>query len=215
MAGFTFPLALPNIRGLKAATWRLNKVVGINTAPGSLATQVYEWPGERWEADLTLPLMRGGDAADWLAWMMALRGPVGSFLMAPPGIDQRGAAALAPGTPQVDGNQNALSRQLAVKTTGLGNVARYFRAGDYFNLGSGATTRLHTVLQDAALVSGKVTLDIAPALRAAVADNDPLTVVKPMGKFMMSAATVQTAIDSARRQTPAAFTVFEDLRPVT
>jgi hypothetical protein len=214
MSGFTYPLAFPSV-GIKQATPRFNKVVGQNTAPGSLVAQVYEWPGERWEVDLDLPLMNRATAQVWEAWLLSLRGPVGSFLMAVIDAAQPlGAAASNAGTPQVDTDQAALSRVLKIKT-GLGDVTGWLKAGDWIQLGSGNATRLHRNLSDASLVMGKATLDIVPPLREAVADNAAIVVSGCKGKYMLSSAMVQSAIDSARRRQPVSITAVEDLRPLS
>lgn len=213
MSGFTFPLAFPTHTRLKSAVMRLRKVVGVNTSPGSLVQQTYEWPGERWEAELTLPLMTRANAEIWHAWLGSLRGPVGSFLLPPPGgATPRGSAAATPGAPQVDGNQAARLRTLAIKT-GLGTVSGYLKAGDWIALGSGSTRRLHKVLADASLTTGQVTLDIEPALREAVVNNATVAVASATGKFMLTSSAPDLAIDTASRYSPGVIGCVEDLRP--
>ena len=213
MSGFSFPLDFPTHTKLKSAVMRLRKVVGVNTSPGSLIQQTYEWPGERWEAELTLPLMTRANGAIWSAWLGSLRGPVGSFLMVPPGgAVPRGSAAVTPGTTRVDGAQAARQRTLPIKT-GLGAVTGYLKAGDFIALGSGAGRRLHRVLADVSLVSGAATLDIQPALREAVADNAAVTVANATGRFMLTSAAPDLAIDTAGRYQPAVIGCVEDLRP--
>ena len=213
MSGFSYPLDFPASLKLKSAVVRLRKIVGVNTSPGSLIQQTYEWPGERWEVDLTLPLMTRANGAACAAWLGSLRGPVGSFLMVPPGgATPRGSASGTPGTPQVDGAQAARQRTLPIKT-GLGTVSGYLKAGDWIALGSGAGRRLHRVLADASLSGGTATLDIQPALREAVADNATVTVANATGRFMLTSAAPDLAIDTAGRYQPAVIGCVEDLRP--
>ncbi|HZQ01418.1 MAG TPA: hypothetical protein VFB13_17870 [Reyranella sp.] len=212
-SGFTYPLAFPTYTGVKGATIRYNKVVGQSTSPGSLVTQVYEWPGERWEADIQLPVMTRANAEQWAAWLLSLRGPVGSFLMGDPsGAVPRGAASSASGSPTVSGTNSALSRTLAIATTGLGSVSNWLLPGDWIQLGSGATTRLYKNLTAASLVANAVTLDITPPLRVAPNPGDPVVVSGALGKFMLSSGQVQHAIDNALHFTPATIAAVEDLR---
>lgn len=212
MSGFTFPLSFPTYTGVKGATIRYNKVVGQSLSPGSLVAQVYEWPGERWEADITLPIMTRAQAEQWAAWLLSLRGPVGSFLMGDPsGATPRGAASSTPGTPVVSGTNAALSRTLAI-STGLGNVSNWLLPGDWIQLGSGATTRLYKNLSPASLASGAAILDITPPLRAAPSPGDPVVVANALGKFMLSTGQVQHAIDNALHFTAATILAVEDLR---
>lgn len=209
----TYPRTFPTHRNYKKITISKRKVVGVNTAPGSLVAQTYEWPGERWEGQIALPLMNRADGDAWDAWLTSLRGPVGSFLLPVPGAIPRGAASATPGTPQVDGAVAARSRTLPLKT-GLGAVANYLRAGDWLSIGTGSTRRLHKVLVDAGLdSSGKATLDIWPALREALVNSTTLYVAAATGKFMLAAATPDLDIDVAGRYQPAVISCVEDLRP--
>lgn len=207
----SFPLALPSHKNYRSIEIVQRKLVGVATAPFSLVPQTYEWPGERWEATIELAPMSRADGEAWVAWLMSLRGPVGSFLLGDvAGAVARGSAGVTPGTPQVDGDQAAQARTLDIKT-GLGNVSGYLLAGDWIQLGSGSSSRLHKVLQDVSLSSGEATLDIWPALRAAVSNNATVTVAAAKGKFMLAQAA-SWQVDSAAIVRGAAFGCIEDLR---
>jgi len=209
----TYPRAFPTHKNYRDITITQRKVVGVNTAPGSLVGQSYEWPGERWEAQISLPLMSRADGDAWEAWLTSLRGPVGSFLLPVPGATPRGAAAATPGTPQADGAASARARTLAIKT-GLGVVANYLRAGDWLSIGTGSSRRLHRVLVDASLdSSGKATLDIWPALREALTNSATLYVSSATGKFMLLNSSHDLKVDVAGRYQPAVISCVEDLRP--
>lgn len=209
----TFPLSLPakNYRSIEIVQ---RKVVGVSTSPFSLVPQTYEHPGERWEATIALAPMARADAEPWVAWLLSLRGPVGSFLLGDvAGATARGSAGAAPGTPQVDGNQSAQARTLAIKTGLVGPVSNYLRAGDWLQLGSGSTARLHKVLTDASLdISGKATLDIWPSLRAAVSNNATVTLASARGLFMLAGSAGSYEIDSAGIYRGGAIACVEDLR---
>ena len=209
----TYPRAFPTHKNYRDITITQRKVVGVNTAPGSLVGQSYEWPGERWEAQISLPLMSRADGDAWEAWLISLRGPVGSFLLPVPGATPRGAAAATPGTPQADGAASARARTLAIKTA-LGATANYLRAGDWLSIGTGSSRRLHRVLVDASLdSSGKATLDIWPALREALTNSATLYVSSATGKFMLLNSSHDLKVDVAGRYQPAVISCVEDLRP--
>lgn len=210
----SFPRTFPTHKGIAGLTLRERKVAGIAEAPGSLVQQVYEWPGERWEGEFTLPPMRRENADPWLAWLSSLRGAVGSFLMGDPSRTRpRGLAFWTAGTPQVDGAQSARVRTLAIKTGLSGARAGWLKANSYLSLGTGSSRRLHKVLVDVDLdASGKATAEIWPALRAAVADNDTVYITDTTGKFMLAQSTVEQAIDNARIMRPARVAFVEDLR---
>lgn len=65
--------------------------------------------------------------------------------------------------------------------------ADVFKAGDYFQIGTGSSSRLHMVTADAdSNGSGEATLDIWPPLRASPADNAALTITSPKGVFRLT-----------------------------
>jgi len=197
MSGFTYPLAFPSHTGVSGATIRSRKIVGVSTAPFSFVQQVYEHPGQRWEADISLPILTRANAEIWRAWLLSLDGPIGTFLMGDPaGATPRGSAATTPGTPQVDGAHAVRSKTLSIKT-GLGTVANYLRAGDWISLGTGSTRRLHAVVSDASLSGGKASLDIRPALRAALNGNETVYVASATGRFRLNSPSVEHVINQA------------------
>lgn len=178
----TFPITLPNDGGPAKVTIRDVNVVGVTSAPFSLAEQIQEFDGQVWEFDLAFPPMKPSRGAIWTAALRSLRGPVGTFYFRPPRYERRGT--IASGVVQVDGaGQTGLT--LNVKTGG-GVVADAFKAGDLFSLGSGANIHLHTILEDAATDgAGKAALTIWPRLRAVPADSAPLELAEPLGLFRL------------------------------
>lgn len=208
----SFPLTFPTT-GIREIVFTPRKVVGVNTAPDSLVAQTYEWPGERWEAQVTPPPLARQDGEAFAAFLVSLRGPVGSVLLGDPaGATPLGSASATPGTPQVDGAHSARSRTLALKT-GLGTVANYLRAGSWLSLGTGSSRRLHKILVDVSLdSSGKATLDIWPSLRSAVSNNAPVYLSSTTGKFMLNTSAPQYTIDVGSMFRFGAISFVEDLR---
>ncbi len=203
-----YPLAWPTHRGLRDIVIRRRKIVGGSRSPFSiLSEQFYEWPGnERWEADINLPPMVRADAAPWIAWLLSLDGPIGTFLMGDPdGAVPRG---LGTGTPQVDGGGQS-GKELAIKT-GLGTTANWLRAGDWVQIGSNGSARLYRNLRDVSLnASGRAVLDIRPKLRGATVDNEIVTVVGAKGLWRLDGDTVEEAIDAARHHRAMMITAVE------
>jgi hypothetical protein len=67
------------------------------------------------------------------------------------------------------------------------SVTGWLKAGDYIQLGSAGTSRLHKVLQDVnSDGSGNVTLDIWPHLRSSPADNATVIISNPKGIFRLA-----------------------------
>ena len=74
-----------------------------------------------------------------------------------------------------------------------------FKAGDYFQVGTGSSSRLHMVTADAdSNASGEATLDIWPPLRSSPADNAAVTVSSPKGVFRLTENVTGWDIDAAR-----------------
>lgn len=177
----TYPLSLPNVGGRQSIRIRQKVVVGATQSPFTLQRQVQEFPGARWEADITLPPMVRADAMQWVAFLVSLIGTKGTFLLGDTaGRTPRGNGG---GTPLVKG---ASQTGATLTFDGVGTaVAGYLRAGDWLQLGSGSSSRLHMVLQDCNSVAGEVTADIWPKLRSSPADNAPITLVDTKGVFAL------------------------------
>jgi hypothetical protein len=133
------------------------------------------------------------DARDWLATLLALRGQFGRFLYGNPLMKQPrgnwGAAAVINGDGQT-------GQELAVGGLPANAV---IRAGDFFQIGEGASARLYTVTQDAtADGSGDATLDIWPRLRTATTNGAAIVTSSPRGVFRLAAPSISLQFEPFR-----------------
>jgi hypothetical protein len=138
--------------------------------------------------------MRRDDAEQWVAWLVSLRGSLGTFLLGDPrNCVPRGVAT---GTPLIKGgSQTGGTINIDGATSG---VTGWLKAGDYVQIGSGGTARLHKVLQDAnSDGSGNVTLELWPHLRTAPADNAAVTVSSAKGLFRLASNEQAWSINEA------------------
>lgn len=72
----------------------------------------------------------------------------------------------------------------------------YLKAGDYIQLGTGLTSRLHKVLADVATNdAGQGTIDVWPRIRTAPADNATVYVENTVGLFRLSSGVTSWQID--------------------
>ena len=179
----TYPLTLPSHTGIASITFRAINTVGISQSPFTYAQQTVAHAGQRWEADIKLPRMNREDAEQWIAWLVSLRGQLGTFNLGDPlGTSPRGAVG---GTPLVNGGSQVGGTLNIDGCTA--SVTGWLKAGDYIQLGSGSTATLHKVLQDAdSNGSGEVSLDIWPYIRTAPADNAAVTTSNTVGLFRLS-----------------------------
>ena len=193
----SYPLTFPTHTGVRSANFIARNVVGNTLSPFTLTQQVQKGQGQRWEADISLPLMKREDAEQWISFFVKLNGSYGTFLMGDPNASTpRGSASLTPGTPVVNGASQTGDELdidgLPVSTTG------YLKAGDYIQLGTGETSKLYKVLDDVDTnASGEATLTIWPDLRSSPANDATVVVSGAKGLFRLSTNVSDWQINEA------------------
>lgn len=179
----TYPLALPS-EHLAEAAISVNDVVSVSRSPFTLREQVQEFPGDAWAAEISLPRMRRADAAPWIAWLTALRGRLGTFLLGDPiWTEPLGAGGV--GVMAVDSPSGR-----TIATDGwVPSTEKLFLAGDVIQVGTGADARLYRILEDVdSDGSGAATLSIWPRWRHSTSgwDGDAITTLSPKGRFRLA-----------------------------
>lgn len=187
----SYPITLPAAFAAAAITLRQNNTVGESVSPFSAEQQIYVHQGQWWEAEIKLPPMRNrADAESVLAAFLSLRGKEGSFLLPAPNPSVRGVGG---GTPVVNGGSQT-GLVLAVSGAPLSTTG-WLKAGDWIQLGSGSTARLHKVLVDANTDgSGNATLDIWPRLRSSPANGATVTIANCVGLFGLVSNSIEYEI---------------------
>ena len=183
----TYPISLPtdSIAQPTKTTFRIRRIVGQSTSPFTGQTQTFRHTGEWWEAEITLPPMKQLIAKKWVASLVSWRGVSGQMYLGD--FDARtpnGTASSNAGTPLVNGGSQT-GNSLIIDGAPASQTA-YLKAGDYIQIGSGITQKLHLVVEDANTDgSGNATLSIEPALRTSPSDNTAITVSSPKGVFRL------------------------------
>lgn len=178
----TYPLTLPTSIGIANITLYANNAVAISQSPFTFQQQIIQHAGQRWTASVSIPPVRRDLAEPWNAFLLALKGPVGTFLLGDPNAKApRGTASTA----TLTGTAGSSSPTITMTGTLL--------AGDYIQLGSNGTSTLHKVLVDR---SGSGTLEIWPKLRSSVTDAT-VTLNNTVGRFRLSSTQQSFSIDSA------------------
>lgn len=148
----SYPLDTPTTIGFESIELRAVNATITSQSPFSYKQQVISHTGQRWEASVSIPSVLRDLAEPWAAFLTALKGQTGTFLLGDPlSAAPRGTVSSCTLT------GDAGDESVAVTMTGS------LLAGDYIQLGSGTTARLHKVLVDQ---SGSGTLEIWPALRS-------------------------------------------------
>lgn len=148
--------------------------------------QTCELPGARWSMSISMaPLKRDSDAALLEAFIAKLRGQAVRAVM--PVFSRATPLGLWGGSPVVNNNLGGSpSLQQTGTTLVVSGLTAFttFRAGDYFNLGSGGQLLMVTDNGNADS-NGTATLSIQPAIRSAPSQGTALVTASPVVPLMV------------------------------
>jgi len=148
----SYPLTTPSISRYASVVMTASDAIASDGSPFTFEESHQDWGGQKWLAEVQLPTMNAACSSDWEAFLTALRGRFGTFLLGDPSRSSpRGTASSA----TITGSAGNATVTVAMTGTLL--------AGDMFQIGSGSSARLYKVLQDQ---SGGGSLEIWPSLRA-------------------------------------------------
>jgi hypothetical protein len=89
------------------------KAAGRAESPFSGISQVFEWSRETWNLSMSFPPLKNADARNMAAFLLAMRGMVGTFLAGDP--FGKAPAGVGTGTPLVSGLNQSRSKLLMTK----------------------------------------------------------------------------------------------------
>lgn len=193
MVSFSYPLSLPTSPAPVKITPRPVSRVAVSRSPYTSQSDKQVYDGQMLVWDVEMPPI--SDVATYSAWeatFYKLNGREGTCLFgdpsrtAPRGIYDSGSdtplvkSDISP-APNQEGDRVLVTDGWRAGGSGL------LLAGDWIQLGSGATTSLHKVLTDVdSDGSGEAEIDIWPRLRRTPSDNDTLTLVNTVGLWEMA-----------------------------
>lgn len=187
----SYPLT-PPATGIARVRFSPAAAVAVTRSPMTFEQQVQARQGQLWVAEIVLRRMARADAEEWVAFQLSLNGQQGTFIQGDPaGATARGSV---PGTPLVNGaSQTGQVLNTKGWTAGQTNI---LRMGDYIQLGSGSTSRLHKILKDVNSDGGGLAaLDIWPRLRTSPADNAAVTAASCKGLWRLASNQMEWDID--------------------
>ena len=203
----SYPLSLPSERFAPGTGIRARSGAAVSESPFTGEQQVYVHQLEVWSAQLVLPSMTRADAEAWIAFLLSLNGREGTFLFGDP-RNTTPQGTWSGSSPLVNGASQT-GKTLAIDGLSAGTTVK---AGDWLQLGSGSSARLHKVTQDAtANVGGQVTLDLWPRLRSSPADNAAVTIASPKGVFRMASNDIGWDFQPAQMYDGFSFSAVEAL----
>ncbi len=82
--------------------------------------------------------------------------------------------------------------------TGEASITGWLKAGDYFQLGSGSTTRLFIATEDVnTAADGSATVSTWPDVRSATTDGEAVTISSPKGLWRLNDSVARWSVDRA------------------
>ena len=189
----TYPLSMPSATDMVHIRIRQINAVAQSVSPFTFERKVYQHTGQRWALSIDLPPFNTRALADpWIGFLASLKGTYGTFLAGDP--NATATRGVGTGTPLVNGGSQTGSSLITdgwtVGQTGI------LKARDYIQLGSGSSSRLHMILQDAnSDGSGNATFDIWPNLRSSPSDNAAITVASCKGVFALESNDYEWAME--------------------
>ena len=173
--------------------------VGMVSSPFTGEQQIYRWPNQFWSAQVTLaPMTTQAIIGPWVAFFLSLNGCEGTFYWGD-SVRKNSAGSIS-GSVSVAAGATANSTTLPI--TGGSGV---FAVGDWIQVGTGSTSRLHRVLK----VNGG-SVDVFPRLRSAYASGLGITYTAPVGVFRI-VNRVGLAFDERKIVSGLAFSIVEAL----
>ena len=164
----SFPLAVPDPGEILTVRFSMLDAAGVSESPYTFSQAIFEHPGKRWGIEVQLVPMYRARAEEWVAFLAALRGRRGTFLLGDPaGPVARGVAG---GYPLVKGAGQSGG---TILVDGCGaNVTNWLRKGDWVQEGLGSSSHLHKSLTDVSSNgAGECTLELWPGPRVAMGEQ--------------------------------------------
>jgi len=192
----SYPLSLPTSIGIAQIELRATNAVAVSRSPFTYSTQVHAYSGQSWQADVTLPSIRRDLAEEWVAWLISLKGQLGTFYLGDPNAVTPRGSARDTDTILVNGATSS-GNTLAIDSAPASQTG-YLKAGDYMQVGTGTSRQLFKVLADVNTNgSGQATVDIWPDVRTTIANNSAITVENTKGIFRLSSNEQGFSINEA------------------
>ncbi|MEK9699630.1 MAG: hypothetical protein VW270_27880 [Candidatus Poseidoniales archaeon] len=163
MAAPSYPLSYPTDVGFKASTFSISRTVAVVESPFTGTQQTHEHDRALWKATMSLPPMARSTASKWLAFFMKLHGRKGTFLLGDPDAKTAQGAITGSVTLNADIAIGDYDIELLTSLTSTSDV---FKAGDYIQINTGSSAKLHMIVEDADTDgSGVATVTVEPPIK--------------------------------------------------
>lgn len=182
----TYPLSLPANGGIADISFSAIDAVAMSQSLFTFSQQVQKYPGQRWEATVTVAPTKRDTAEPWVAFLLSLKGRYGTFYLNDPNclLPQGLASTYDDYSGNIDG-AGQTGGTINVKNFTLSTTS-FLKAGDYVQIGTGTSATLHKCLTDVNTdATGKASLELWPDVRTAYADNAAVNLLNAKGVFRL------------------------------
>ena len=191
----SYPLTPPAAIRIASLRFSAISAVARNISPFTFSSQSYNWTGTMLSGDVECPPMNRADAEELIGFLiMAARGTF--YFRDYANGTQRGNMS---SNPKLDGAHVANTTTITIDG-GSGSWA----VGDYIQLGTGSSSKLHKITQ----VNSATSYEIFPLLRTAYPDNTAIVYSNAVGVFRLGTTTCDWSIDTAKNY-GINFSIFE------
>ena len=192
----SYPISLPTHTGIAQVEFRTTNAVAYSRSPFTFAGQAHAYAGQMWAADVSLPPMHRADAERWVAWLISLKGQLGTFYLGDPLAELPMGSARDADTILVNGDVSS-GDTISIDGAALSQTS-YLKAGDFMQIGSGISRQLFKVLSDTDTDgSGAAVVDVWPNVRTAITDASPVTVQSAQGVFRLASNETNWSVNNA------------------
>jgi len=193
-----YPLSLPTTIGIAEIELRANNVVGVSQSPFTYKQQVVQHQGQRWEASVSIPPVRKDLAEEWIAFLISLKGPVGTFYLGDPNMATPRGTISAGALVTLASAASAGDETVALTKSGGPEKSNVLLPGDYIQIGTDSSRTLHKVLNTVNWdANGAGTADIWPHIRGTVASGTSVVHQSTTGKFRLTSGLTSWSINNA------------------
>lgn len=193
----SFPRTLPNLSDVAQIVRRQKTLVSVSEGLFSGVQQLQKQPFQRWEIEYTIIPLNRANIDVWLAWLVSLNGREKTFYSGMQAPNEIKGSAKDYLNPQLNGVHTIRLGSLSIDS-GPNSITGYLKEGDFIQLGSTTSSRLHMVLEDVNTDgSGQASFDIWPDTQASYSDNATVTVSSPVGVFRLMQNSIELIQDGS------------------
>ncbi len=182
----SYPIDLPSTPPTSVEVGERN-ANRFETSPFTGRGTLQQFEGEWWTLRLTYNRLRRSLAQPILSFGSKLRKSYGTFVIPFPGYDEPlGTASTVGSSPSVDGNDQAGSDSLNIKS-GPASESGWLLEGDIIQVGPASRPHWHRVLEDVDTdASGNATIEVWPLIRERTIDGDLVSTSSPLCIFRVT-----------------------------